>query len=278
MKKIAVLFLVACLLPVNLFAWDRSYYGNSTQENYKRVTNVEIFGWKSDLDGNLNVQSLNIDLDRDANFDDENRMGLRISHVLSSKSMVQLSYLKNDHSGIINKTVTFDGRNYQAGASTRIKNSWLDLTYAHNLVRADSEDRTSNKLENFYLDGLFGVKFSDAEVSVSGRENTVAGAYLQDSWSETFPVPYIGIAAGSQLSKNLWVRGYLKYVNVNAGGNDALHQDYGINFAYKLNSAENQTEWFVDLGYKGVKFDVDTGNDDAELSYSGPTLGVFARF
>jgi hypothetical protein len=39
-----------------------------------------------------------------------------------------------------------------------------------------------------------------------------AGAAIQieNSWSETFPVPYIGLGAGGHISKNLWLRGHLK--------------------------------------------------------------------
>ncbi|MDN5278150.1 MAG: hypothetical protein PWR01_2115 [Clostridiales bacterium] len=275
MRKILLALGLAALLPVNVFAWDRSYYGNDSQVNFNKVTSVEIYGWKSNIDGNLNVDGMVLDLDSEASFDDENRFGFRVSHVLSEKSVLQLSYMKNEHSGTINKAVTFDGNTYNVGASAKIENSWFDLTYAHNLGRSDSEDRNGKKLEAFYIDGLFGVKFSSAEVSVAGTSGL---SYLEDSWSEDFPVPYIGVAAGGQLSENLWARGYLKYINVNAGGNDALHHDYGINLALKLNPNSQDTEWFVDLGYRGVKYDLDSDNDNAEISYSGPTLGVFARF
>jgi hypothetical protein len=279
MKKILLCALLAAM-PLSAFAWERSYVGLREKADYNKVTTVEILGWNSSLDGSLNVEGMNIDLDRDAGMGDENRFGLKISHVLSGKSSISLAYMSNDHSGNVNKVVTFDGKNYQAGASIDIENSWLDLTYSHNLTRGDAEEHRGNKLEAFYLDAMLGVKFSSAEVSVAGRENTLAAAYLQDSWSEDFPVPYLGLAAGGQLAKNVWLKGHLKYMNVNAGGNDALHADYGINLALKLNqnSTVDETEWFVDLGYRGVKYDVDSGNDSAELRYTGPTLGIVARF
>jgi hypothetical protein len=124
---------------------------------------------------------------------------------------------------------------------------------------------------------MVGVKFSEAFISVSGQ-NVAGTAYFEDSWSEKFPVPYLGITGGGQLSKNLWLKGHIKYIKVNAGGNDALHHDYGINLALKLNPNSESTEWFVDLGYNNVKYDVDSDNDNAELKYCGPTLGIVARF
>jgi hypothetical protein len=57
-----------------------------------------------------------------------------------------------------------------------------------------------------------------------------------------------------------------------------LHHDYGLNLALKLNPDSVDTEWFVNLGYNNVKYDVDADNDSAELKYSGPTLGLVARF
>lgn len=276
MKKILLTCALLAALPLSAFAWERSYVGERAKAEFNQVTTVEVFGWNSNLDGNLNVDGLVVDLDSEAGMGDENRFGFKVSHVLSEKSSLNLSYMKNDHSGKINKVVTFDGKNYQAGASIDLENSWLDLTYCHNLTRGDAEEHRGHKLEAFYLDAMLGVKFSSAEVNVVGRENTAAAAYLQDSWSEDFPVPYLGLAAGGQLSQNLWLKGHLKYITVS----DALHADYGVNLALKLNpnSSVQETEWFVDLGYRGVKYDVDSNNDSAELRYTGPTLGVVVRF
>lgn len=278
MRNLMIVSLLIILLPVNIFAWERSYSDADNKAALNSTTSLELIGWRTNLDGNVDVEGLKFDLDTDARFANENRLGFLISHSLSEKSMLQFTYMKVDFSGAINKTVTFNRRNYKAGASTRLQNSWYDFTYAHNLVRADSERRDGKNLEAFYLDGLFGLKFSSAQISLSGRENTFASAYLENSWSEEYPVPYIGVAGGGQFSKNVWIKGFLKYVSINAGGNAALHHDYGINIALKLNQNSRNIEWFVDIGYRGVKYDFNNGSDKAELLYNGPTLGAFARF
>lgn len=279
MRKLLVVFLaMIILLPANLEAWERSFMGAGNKATFSHVTTVEFYGWKTNLDGNINVEGLNVDFDSEAGIDDENRYGFCISHVFSEKSMLQLSYLKNDHSGYLKKVVTFKGRNYQAGASVRIENTWIDVAYSHNLLRADTEKRNGEDLEAFYIDGMLGAKFSSAQISLAGRENSFAGAFLKNSWSQDFPIPYFGVAGGGQLGKNLWAHAFLKYMNLKGGSNAALHHDYGINVAMKLNQNSRNIEWFVDLGYRGVKYDLTSDKNKAELTYNGPTLGMFARF
>ena len=109
---------------------------------------------------------------------------------------------------------------------------------------------------------MFGVKLSSTEISVTG----------------SFPVPYVGLAAGGQLADRLWLKGNFKVIKVNAGGYDALHSDYSMNAAFRLNPHVADYEWFVDLGYRGVKYNFEGQGDKAEIKYTGPTLGIFSRF
>ncbi len=276
MRKLFVLLAAAALIPTSLFAWERSIKSRTGQAiDFNKVTSVEVYGMKSNLDGKVNVDGLNVDLDSEANFDDETTIGLKINHVLSDRGRLTFSYLKQDHSGRINKAVTFKNRNYQANASADIEANWFDLTYAHVLTTSEKNDDASH--ECFYLDGLLGVKFTDLDLSVTGVE-PLTNAYVRNSWSESYPVPYLGLAAGGQLGDNFFLKGQIKYINVNAGGADMQHFDYGINAALRLNPNSKDTEWFIDLGYRGVKFDGDSDGDEAEVKYRGPTFGIVARF
>ncbi|MDD2998320.1 MAG: hypothetical protein EOM80_01490 [Erysipelotrichia bacterium] len=276
MRKLVLALITALLLPAGASAWDRSYHpGADGRLSFNKVTSIELFGWKSDLDGTVNVENgTDIDLDSDVAFGTENRLGLRLSHVLSEKSAIELSYLKHDHTGSINKAVKFDNKNYQANASMRLQNSWLDLAWSYNLITSKYIDVDAH--EAFYLDGVFGIKFSNSEINLTGAD--ALGGRIEESWSESFPLPYIGLAAGGQISDNVWLRGNFKVIKVNAGGYDALHNDYSINAALRLNPKSTETEWFADVGYRGVKYDLEGEGDKAEIKYTGPTLGVFARF
>lgn len=286
MKKLSMVLLIALLLPSMASAWDRSYVpDNYGRVNFNRTTSIEVLGWRTKLDGNLRIANagptadFTLDLDTEGDFDDETRFGFRVTHALSNKSAIELSYMKQDNSGRISKTAdfTFEGKTYDftAGADMTIKKQWFDIAYMHNLTRANHVEEAGR--EAYYLDAIIGVKFNEADLDITGTDS-VSKARISESWNESFPVPYIGLAGASQLSERFWVRGQIKYININASGNDAMHSDYGINFAYRLNQTGDNTEWFVDLGYRGIKYDVETDDDKAELSYRGPTFGVFARF
>lgn len=279
MKKLALALLATMLIPLSASAWDRSYqHASHGKDNFNRVTNVEVSGWNSSVGGNIEVSGTPVDLDSDVGFGTENRFGFRISHVLSEKSAIELSYMKNDHTGKVNKKIEFENKKYDANAHMRLQNSWFDVTYAHNLTRAREADKEGREL--FYLDGLLGVKFSQADINVVGQSDptVVIPVRYEESWSQSFPVPYLGLAAGGQIADNIWLKGFVRYIKVNAGGNDATHADYGVNAALRLNPRAVDTEWFVDLGYRGVKYDLKNDGDKADLRYTGPTLGVFARF
>ncbi len=280
MKKMALALVASLLIPMGASAWDRSYQPvSSGKASYDKVTSIELLGWQSHLDGDIRVDGTPIDLKSDADFSSENRLGFRISHVISEKGLLELSYMSNDHSGNVTKKVTFEKKDYDAGARMTLKNSWFDLGYSHNLTRAKEADKAGREL--FYLDASVGIKFSKADIDIAGRSDPAKVAVAvnyNESWSESFPVPYLGLAAGGQIADNIWLKGYIKYLNVNRSGDSASHTDYGVNAAFRLNPHSPNTEWFVDLGYRGVRYDLESNNDKADLKYSGPTLGVFARF
>lgn len=279
MKKLALALIAALLLPAGASAWDRSYQPDSRgRVNFNKVTSIEVLGWKSDLDGTVRVENTGteIDLDNDVSFSSKTRFGFRVTHVLSEKSALEFSYMKHENSGRLVKNITFDNKKFRANANMSIENSWLDLAWAYNLTRSREVDQPGR--DAFYLDGMFGIKFSNSDISVSGNENSIAAARLEAGWSESYPLPYLGLNAGAQISDNLWLKGQFKLIKVNAGGYDALHNDYNLNAALRLNPNSKNTEWYADLGYRGVRYNLEGEGDKAEIKYSGPTFGLFTRF
>jgi hypothetical protein len=185
MKKLVLALVVALLLPAGAFAWDKSYHPDTYGKvNFNKVTNIEILGWKSDLEGDILVDGTALDLGSETTIGDENRFGFRVSHVLNHRASLEFSYMKNDHSGTTTKTFTFEKKTYNLGANIQLENSWFDLAYNHNLTRSKQADK--NGRETFYLDGIFGVKFTNARINVKG---TAAGVYSEEEWEEDFPVP-----------------------------------------------------------------------------------------
>ncbi len=281
MRKLLLALLAIFVMPAGLLAWDRCYTANGHDRsvNSREITSIEALVWHNSLDGSMQVDGTPVDLGTETGLVSENSFGLRISHVLNDKAAIELAYLKNDHSGQINRKVTFQNRDYNAGASLRLENSWIDVAYSHSFVRASEADQPGNEL--FYLDGQLGAKFSNAEINVYGRSDpatVIIPVRYEESWSESFPIPYFGLSAGGQISEKLWLKAGVKYMRVNFSGNNASHADYGINAAFRLNDAVSGAEWFVDIGYRGVRYDVNSNGDKADLRYTGPVLGVFARF
>ena len=156
MKKMALVMVLALLIPVSGFAWDKSYHPDTAGKiNFNKVTSIELLGWKNSLDGSIRVDGTALDLDGETTIGDESRVGFRVSHVLNHRASLEFSYMKNDHSGTTTKVFTFENKKYQAGANIRLQNSWFDLAYNHNLTRSKQADKQGREV--FYLDGIFGV-------------------------------------------------------------------------------------------------------------------------
>ena len=144
-----------------------------------------------------------INLDSDVSFSSKTRFGFRVTHVLSEKSALELSYMKHDNSGTLVKNITFDNKKFRANANMSIENSWLDLAWAYNLTRSKEVDQPGR--DAFYLDGMFGIKFSNSDISVSGNEDSIAAGRLEAGWSES-SAALSWLNAGAQISDNLWLK------------------------------------------------------------------------
>ncbi len=272
---IAVLALVATMPGL---AWERGFtWDSGSKIALARNTTVQIYGWKNDLFGDIDVKGMNLDLGSEADFSAKTRLGVTLTHGFSKKNNLTLSYNSFDHSGRINKTVTFDNRNYQAGASINLKNRWFDLAWSHNFNFWSQGGTSSQEQRGGFIDGMLGIKFSQADLDVAGYA-PVTNAYTTGSWSESFPIPYLGIAAGSQVAKNLWLDGHLKFISVNAGDGSVRSMDFDLNAALRLNPQQKDTEWFATVGYRSFNIDGEADKDNVNVGYRGPTFGLLARF
>ena len=107
----------------------------------------------------------------------------------------------------------------------------------------------------------------------------VAGVPQSTSYSETFPVPYIGVEAGTYLGENLYLKGYYRFLKLDGIKDyDAKHADFDISLSYKLSNKDCDQDLFVDVGYRQVSYDVDGKGNDVELKYKGPYVGLEFRF
>ena len=268
MRRFALLFLaVFCLAAPASFAWERGL--SVAGKKADRVSAAELYSWRNDVFGDVNVEGMVLDLDGEAGFSTKNRMGLQFSFALSDRTNLSLEYNSFENSGTINKTVTFDNVNYAANAALDLKLSWFDGCAAYNLSRSD---------EGFF-DFLYGIKVSKASLDVTGRDATT-GITKSDGYSSPFPIPYIGIGGAAHLSDSLWVDGHLKYIGVNAGGANVRSTDFDINLGLDLTkkAQRKDTDWILTVGYRNFLIHGEKDNDTLNIGYRGPTFGIVARW
>jgi len=270
MKKVLFLLLVMASVTsfVPAFAWERAL--GDSRNSRDRAKSFELYAWKEDLLGDVSVKGMQLDLQSEADFSAKTRFGGNFCFPLTRRTNVTLAFNSFEHSGNITKAVTFDNRVYKLGASMRLETRWWDITGSWEI----------NRYERGYWDLLYGVKFCHAELDLSGYNN-VTNTFQSGSWSESFPIPYIGIGGGAKLSDAAWIDGHIKFISANAGGANAKSYDLDLNLAFQLNHSKKrgqEMEWYAALGFRKFVIDGDFDNDSAKIGFSGPTFGIVGRF
>lgn len=264
------LFLVAVLVlviatPQSAFAWERN--PGTTKD---RVWSAEVYGWQNSLIGNGTVKGMVLDFKSEADFTSKTNFGGTVCFPLTKRTNVTLTYNSFDNSGNVTKALKFDNNNYKLGANVKIQNTWVDLTGSYLLSR----------YEKGYWDFLYGVKINNSKLDITGY-NTTTSAFQTGSWSQNFPIPYIGVGGGVKMSDNVWFDGHIKYISVNKSGADVRSYDIDMNLAFQLNAKhakKDGPEWFATLGMRKFNISGSFDNDSVEMGYSGPTFGFTGRF
>lgn len=261
-------------------AWERDFaWGRRGKMALRPNTTAEVFAWRTELFGDVNVKGMALGLENEASFAGKTRLGLlTLTHGLSEANNLVLTYNSFDHTGRIHKAVTFDRRNYQPGANIQIQNNWFDLAWSHNFrFWENAAGPARRERRGGFLDGLLGIKVCKADIDVAGLE-PLTNARARGTWSGSFPIPYLGVGGGSQLSPNLWVDGHARFIATTVGGGSLRSSDLDLNAALRLNPEGKDAQWFGVLGYRFFRVDGASGGDEANLGYRGPMFGLLGRF
>ena len=242
---------------------------------------IEALGWNTELTGHVKiVENKNlpnsgevIDFERDTrNLDKKKVPGLKLSYKVGGRASIDFNWTKIEQNGVLTVAKQFKGKNYDAQADFEINNSMYDLVYKYRFSHKVEESGR----EKSYVAGLFGIKASDMEFKLSGK---VAGVDQSTSYSETLPVPYIGIEGGTYIGEKLYLKGYFRYLKLDGIKDyDAKHADYDVSLSYKLSNQDGNQDLFLDVGYRQVSYEVDGKGNDVELKYKGPYVGLEFRF
>lgn len=230
--------------------------------------------WQADLYGDLNVEGLNIDLEDNGSFDDRSAPNFHLGYTLSRRSRLALDYAVVRHQGTVTKAVTFDSNNYNAGAILTLRHVWFDLCGARMLKVFG--DPAKVKVDPSHVEFLYGVKFDNAHLRVSGRDatNTAIGG----SWGELLPIPYIGLAGRARFTDTFGLHGSFKYISANVGDNSARSYDYALDLQWRINPLTTSEQWFLTAGYRGFMVDGESETNSIKVGYTGPVFGLIGRF
>ena len=105
--------LIAASVPC--IAWERHVLPADPAQQLRSIhgwegrpmTTGEIYGWRATLHGDLNIDGLNIDLEGNADFEAKNLLGFALTHGVSRRSSIALSYNSFDYTGTIRQGVKF---------------------------------------------------------------------------------------------------------------------------------------------------------------------------
>ena len=267
----------------------------SSKDRTAKIDNrwsVEVLGWNSELDGHVKIArdkdtpitdaEGKIDLGSETSIDKKKVPGFKLSYRKGGRASFEFNWVnieQDGHLALMNgQTKTFKGKEYGGNANFKINNAMYDLLWKYRFSHKVEETGR----EKSYVAGLLGIKASKMEFSLDGNatENGVPIAgIVHESKSETIPVPYIGVEAGTYLSDNLYLKGYFRYLKLNnIKDYDAEHADYDVSLSYKLSNKDGNQDIFFDVGYRQIVYDVEGEGNDVELKYKGPYVGLEFRF
>lgn len=252
---------------------------------------IEALGWNSELSGHVKVAEnkdalalLNdadgkIDLKSDTSLDKKKVPGLKLSYRAGGRSSFEFNWINVEQDGHLKEGLNkeFKGKVYTTDANFEINNSMYDLVWKYKFSHKVEESGR----ENSYVSGLLGIKASKMEFTFDGNatENGANIGRRHEAKSETIPVPYIGIEAGTYVGEKVYLKGYYRYFKLNnVNDYDAEHSDYDVSLSYKLSGDDGNQDIFLDAGYRQICYDVEGKGNDVELKYKGPYVGLEFRF
>lgn len=229
---------------------------------------LQLRGWQSDLSGSVEARGMDLDAEKDANFDDQTRFAMKGTWKFSSKNELRLDYMYFDHDGLLNKNITFDGLNYGNGAAMTIESRFFDIGLA----------RLMSESENGSWHLLYGGKLSHAFMHV---EQNVSGGFRSGELTQDIPLPYIGVEGQGKICSNAVLNASLKYFSLDQGedGNGRLTDlDVALLIGPDYVAKPAATEWYGMLGYRYFRLHGKTTDETVEICYAGPTLGLESKF
>ena len=213
------------------------------------------------LAGTGNGGGQEVDIERDLDLDDSQNLTAEIA-LQWGDSRFSLNYLPIDFSGTGTLTVAGSYNGQAFTASDRVKSDvsvdLYDFAYTYYLLNMD--DLPSR----FQLGVELAVKVADAEISFNDQTQAFV-----ESDSATVPIPTLGIRSRIALGDFFGVVGRVGYLGYSS--NHFLDAEAQIEFS-------PIPMFGAYAGYRYFDLKIDESDVYVDTQFSGPFIGVMARF
>ncbi|MDX8394018.1 MAG: hypothetical protein R8K21_05455 [Mariprofundales bacterium] len=217
------------------------------------------------LAGSLNTVAgplpTKIDVSNDLNLDNSGQIGGEVAINLGD-SRLSLEYVPMDFSGtgVISQPITFNNATFTVNSTieTQLKMDMFDIGYTYYLVNMDD---VPTRVQ-FGIDVALKVVNVDASL-------TELTTNKMEAVSTTVPIPTMGVRGRIALADFLGVIGRVGYLGY--GNNSFLDTDIQVEFSPLPMMG-------VYAGYRYMSLKIDITDIFADLRFSGPYAGLFARF
>lgn len=232
----------------------------------QRLT-LQVGGFSSDLGGNLTSKEMSLDLAADSDLSRKTALHAAAAYRLSRRTSIHGSFTPLQHSGKLQRTVTFDKNAYLPGASIRLDNHHSDIGLSHSL---SSSDRGRWSV-------LAGAQFFRNEFEMV---QPIIGGNRVGQVQQDFSIPYVGISGESRLSKNVGVDGFVKGFSAGGSGDRVRFHDVQgrVLFGPDYRQNPSSTEIHAFAGFRAWNVSGSADGDQGDLRYSGPIFGAQAVF
>ena len=217
-----------------------------------------VSGWTADMSGDVQSGPSPVDVEDDLGFDTETltQAYLAFEHFVPLIPNIRLQYTDLDFEGnaVLNKR--FDGIDFSGDVSTEFNMSQTDLIAYWRLL--DNVVNLDIGLQVSLVEGDFSIQQADQSANDS---STSADEYIPMGYlSAGIDLPLTGLSVNAGFS---------------GGGNFDSHRytDIRASLIYELDFIG------AEIGWRKLDLDLDDVSDvDADLSVSGPYIGVSLQF
>ncbi len=225
--------------------------------------------WLQEIDGSVKVTELGlagdtINLQSTLGLDDDSPVCLSFTYKGGPNYKIKLNYASMENEGRkqMTQTIDYKGVTYDADTilTSSIKTTLIDIDYHRYLKETDTGK----------VSLLFGIRMFDFEASITGEVVNVATTRAE---SFDVPVPVIGLAGYTQFNEKIKFYGQFGWLEVDSGDDRGAVTDLDLGLIYKL-----QDDLKVSVGYRALDLEADSGDDHAEIEFSGVKFMIMKKF